>query len=203
MHEAAYRARLGAGRGHGRRHQRARAHRQPPSGARHGALQHLSLQRRLRGDLHRRPSGTGNRCASCWAARICRAPGLRDHARAGQEHGGDRRHGRRLDDRAHEGRGAEAPERGARAVRAGENGARGGVRSPSRGARLLGRHRPSAPRQARACRSRRSACTPAASRRSAAPRRRSASTPRRCSRSCWACKADELRGCAPSASPSP
>ena len=82
----------------------------------------------------------------CWTARPRRQPRVRHDTRPGEEHGGDRRHRRRLDDRSPQGRGAEAPERSACALRAGQDGARGGARSPSRGARLLGRHRASAPR---------------------------------------------------------
>ena len=85
-------------------------------------------------------------CQPAGTARPRHQPRLCEHGGAGEEHGGDRRHRRRLDDRPREGRGAAAPERGACAVRAGQDRARGGARPPSRGARLLGRHRPSAPR---------------------------------------------------------
>ena len=100
MHEAAVIvARLGAGRGDGRRRQRARPHRQPASGARHGAVQHLPVQRRLRGDLHRGRAALAFDVPDAGPPGPARASGLCDHARPREAHGGDRRHRRRLDDR--------------------------------------------------------------------------------------------------------
>ena len=76
------RARLGAGRGDGRRHQRARPHRQPASRARHGALQHLPLQRRLCRDLHRGRAALAFDVPDAGAARPARATRTIEHASA-------------------------------------------------------------------------------------------------------------------------
>ena len=89
------RARLGHGRGDGRRHQRARAHRQPPSRARHGALQHLPVQRRLRRDLHLGRTALAVDVRPAGTARPRQEPRICEHGGAGEEHGGDRRHRRR------------------------------------------------------------------------------------------------------------
>ena len=81
MHEAAVIALASAhGRGDGRRYRRAGPHRQPPSRARHGALQHLSVQRRLCRDLHRGRAALAVDVPDAEAARPRHEPGIRQHA---------------------------------------------------------------------------------------------------------------------------